>query len=492
MNRIALAAFVFVMAVGKAGAYGPVAHEIVGGIADKLIANTPASRDLLALTDGMTLERVSTIPDEIKAWDRDGPDDPNTYPSYPEHRKIDNQLREFWRANPPTHDAKSPMPSHHWFHYTDVPALNSHKYADGKTGRSQWDIVHMIAYCVGVLRGEVAENNERKITKSLAIILITHFAADIHEPLHVGAEYFDESGRAVDPDKGQPGLPDEGGNTIMLRLHRGTPEALAKRGLKLHGFWDGEAVLANLPGVSSFPSKEQHYRALEKAKRGLIDQMVKTEPSSWRVAANVALAQYPEQWADDIMPIAREAHERLRFFNVRPQVDQDRTVAGGIAEEKAPNDRIVYADWAAGIVRGELHKAGWRLADLLSQALTTGSTTSRTETPPPAGTPTPSVAATPNAAVSTMPMPSPPAATESEFGDYPANYKEIVTTWLEANGLGNAHIDWQGEPKPADVQIGPGQHVYGYSVIFNTADGTAAKTRSVIIRDGKIVERSGF
>src|SRR5438128_6076178 len=205
-------------------AYGPTGHEIVGGIADKLIANTPAAEKIYALTDGITLERASTIADEIKSWDKNGVDDLNAFPNYARNRKIDQQLREFWRTNPPAQDPKSPTPSHHWFHYTDVPVLNPQKYGDGKTGRSQWDVVHMISYCVDVLGGEIPENNPRKITKPVAVILLAHYVGDIHQPLHVGAEYFNQAGQAVDPDKNQPGTEDEGGNTLMLKLIRGTPE----------------------------------------------------------------------------------------------------------------------------------------------------------------------------------------------------------------------------------------------------------------------------
>ena len=146
-------------------AYGPTGHEIVGGIADKLVVNTPAGEKIYTLTDGITLERASVIADEIKAWDKNGVDDPNAFPHYPEHAKIDKQLRDFWRGNPPTQDSKSHAPSQHWFHYTDVPILNLEKYSDGETGRSQWDIVHMISYCVDVLRGEIPEDNPRKITR---------------------------------------------------------------------------------------------------------------------------------------------------------------------------------------------------------------------------------------------------------------------------------------------------------------------------------------
>src|SRR5258708_381691 len=77
-------------------AYGPTGHEIVGGIADKLIANTPAEQRIHALTDGITLERASTMADEIKSWDKNGVDDPKAFPHYSDHPKLDNQLRDFW------------------------------------------------------------------------------------------------------------------------------------------------------------------------------------------------------------------------------------------------------------------------------------------------------------------------------------------------------------------------------------------------------------
>ena len=368
-NPVILIIALALCAASSAFAYGPTGHEIVGGIADKLIANTPAAQKIYALADGITLERASVIADEIKSWDKNGVDGPNAFPHYAEHPKIDNQLRDFWRANPPTQDPKSPTPSHHWFHYTDVPVLDLEKYSDGKTGRAQWDIVHMISYCVDVLRGEIPENNPRKITKPVAMILLAHYVGDIHQPLHVGAEYFNQAGQAVDPDKNQPGTEDEGGNTLMLKLIRGAPEEMEHRGLRLHGFWDHDAVMANLPSLSPTLSKEERYQKIEQAKRKLIDRLVKEQPKNWRAPASVALKNYGEFWADDILPLAREAHERLRFMNVHETIDQERTVMAGDAREKHSSDRVDYADWTAYIVRDELHKAGWRLADLLAQAL---------------------------------------------------------------------------------------------------------------------------
>src|SRR5256714_112277 len=327
-------------------AYGPTGHEIVGGIADKVIAKTPAAEKIYALTNGITLERASTIADEIKAWDKNGVDDPKAFPNYREHPKIDNQLREFWRANPPTQDSASAIPSHHWFHYTDVPVLNPEKYSEGKTGRIQWDIVHMIAYCVDVLRGEVPENNPRKITKPVAVILLAHYVGDIHQPLHVGAEYFNHAGQAVDPDKGQAGVEDEGGNTLILRLFHGTPEQMGKRGLKLHGFWDNDAVMANLPSLPADLSREERFKLIEPPKQKIINRLAKEEPKSWRAPANVALKNYGEFWADDILPLAREAHERLQFINVHETTDQGRTVMAGDAREKNAADRTGHSEWS--------------------------------------------------------------------------------------------------------------------------------------------------
>src|SRR5205809_7848133 len=88
-------------------AYGPVGHEIVGAIADERLANTPTAAKVYLLLDGLTLEKAAVIADEIKGWDSKGVDDPRSF-HYSAHRNIDRQLRDFWRANQPTHDPNSP------------------------------------------------------------------------------------------------------------------------------------------------------------------------------------------------------------------------------------------------------------------------------------------------------------------------------------------------------------------------------------------------
>ena len=367
--RISILFLAFALLSGNSlKAYGPAGHEIVGAIADERLAGTETGRQVTALLDGIPLRKAAVIADEIKGWDKNGADDPKSF-HYSRHPRIDAQLRDFWRANPPTHDPNSPAPSHHWFHYTDVPVIRAEKYGDGKAGRNKWDIVHMIPYCVDVLRGRIPEQNDRKITKPVAIILLAHFVGDIHQPLHVGAEYFNAAGNAVDPDTEKSALADEGGNTVTLQLN---DEPSRRRGVhkkKFHGFWDLDAVYALLPSPPETMPKEERRQVMEVAEKKLAHKMATEEPKNWKLPSDIPLDKYAEAWADEILPVAREAHERIAFTHVAALQEEDRVVAAGEAEEKPGSNPGAYRKWATETVREELHKAGWRLADLLEKSL---------------------------------------------------------------------------------------------------------------------------
>ena len=111
-HRGILVAFVFVAFRASIFAYGPLGHEIVGAIADQRLANTPTAAKVYSLLGGLKLEKAALIADEIKGWDKKGADDPRSF-HYSRHRNIDRQLRDFWRANQPTHDTNPTAPSHH-------------------------------------------------------------------------------------------------------------------------------------------------------------------------------------------------------------------------------------------------------------------------------------------------------------------------------------------------------------------------------------------
>jgi hypothetical protein len=187
--------------------------------------------------------------------------------------------------------------------------------------------------------------------------------------LHVGADYFDAQGRPTDPDKTKSVLADEGGNTFALELSDEPPRRRGIRKKKFHGFWDYDAVNALFPQVPGRLPKKELEVQINPLKQQLVHEMATQEPHNWQVPSNVSIDSYAEIWADEILPIAREAHARLEFRNVKPLLDGDRVVAMGEAIEKPTSDRTLYRAWATGVVRDELHKAGWRLADLLQKIL---------------------------------------------------------------------------------------------------------------------------
>ena len=349
-------------------AYGPIGHQIVGGIADERLKNTPEGRQLRDLLQGISLRKAAVIPDEIKAWDKKSPDDPKAL-RYRRTPQVDADLSAFWKANPPTKEDNSPVPSHHWFHYTDVPLVRPEKYEDGDAGRSKWDIVHMTAYCVDVLRGRIPEENERKITKRVAVILLAHFLGDIHQPLHVGAHYFDKDGTVVDPAKVKDALVDDGGNTLNLELNDDPPRGRGMHKRKFHAFWDGETVWGLLPNVPEETGKDERKDIIDAAINGLIRDMAAQEPRNWKMPNDIDPARYAQGWANEILPIAREAHQRLEIKGVAPLADENRVVAAGEILEKPGAPPGEYRKWAVEIVREELQKAGWRLADLLEKSL---------------------------------------------------------------------------------------------------------------------------
>ena len=331
--------------------YGPRGHGLVGAIADRRVAkNTSVKAKVNQLLDGLTLQRVATLPDEIKTWDRN----PNGF-HLTGHQGLEDQLRAFVAANPnPKPGQSNPpgVPSHHEFHFTDVPVFGNEQYSPGDVGRSQFDIVHMIPFCIRVLRGDEPENNPRAITKSVALILLVHYLGDIHQPLHVGAEYFDAQGNPFDPSTANPGFADQGGGKLTLFTF---VSGKLKSAGGFHSYWDGQTV----------------QNAFGKANDLTIAKgLARKEPTNWKLTG--AVDTWAEQLANEIIPIAREAHTMLEFTNIKitagstPGKDD---IKSGRASEKTKSGGMFYANWAAATVKTEIHKGGWRLAALLEEIL---------------------------------------------------------------------------------------------------------------------------
>jgi hypothetical protein len=91
------------------------------------------------------------------------------------------------------------------------------------------------------------------------------------------------------------------------------------------------------------------------------------EPANWQLPAAVSVEEWSIKWADEILPIAREAHDRLDFTHIR--LNEMRKTATGQAIERPQPGGTSYQDWAGKVVRDEIHKAGWRLAALLQNVI---------------------------------------------------------------------------------------------------------------------------
>ena len=91
---IQLATLLFVASVSTSFAYGPLGHEIVGAIADRKLAGTSSAEKIKVLLDGIPLERASLIADDIKSWDKRGPDDAHGI-HFRDHPKIEQELHDF-------------------------------------------------------------------------------------------------------------------------------------------------------------------------------------------------------------------------------------------------------------------------------------------------------------------------------------------------------------------------------------------------------------
>ncbi|MFL6214611.1 MAG: S1/P1 nuclease [Blastocatellia bacterium] len=342
MKKIMVVLLSVLFCAGSVLGYGPRGHSLVGAIADRRLAkNKPVANQVKQLLDGMTLERAATLPDEIKSWDGCNRK-PSTNQIAPS-KKINDQLRAFWNANKCNSD-----PSHHEFHYTDVPVVGGEKYGDGQVGRNNFDIVKMIPFCVRVLKGQEPETNDRAITKAVAIILLAHYLGDIHQPLHVGAEYFNASLNPFEPKPTDLGFADQGGNKLTLFTIFGGK--LTSAG-KFHSYWDGQTV-DNAFGTASNATTAT--------------KLAKSEPANWKLTG--AAETWAEQLANEILPLAGQAHDRLVFKNIKAQAGAKDITSGRAEENKKPGEPF-YANWAAATVKTEIHKAGWRLAALLEDAL---------------------------------------------------------------------------------------------------------------------------
>ena len=346
---------------GKTYPYSHDGHYLVGAIADQMLAGTPTSVKVKRLLGNVSLATAATMPDEIKDWDPHGRQFGSPF-NVTNNKKLNSGLEAFLNANQTRPDCSGEL-LHHEYHFTDVQVFDPSTYSQGQVGTSGHDVVHMISFCIDVLSGRQSPNNPQKITQPVALVLLVHYVGDIHQPLHVGAEYFDQAGNPANPNHTTPFAADKGGNALAMELTN-LPDRHAMHPGNLHHYWDQNAVeTAMVSWAKQINSANPNPRpvTLNDVAKFLKNRL----PQGWTAEPNIDPATFAVNCANEILPIAQEAHKRLSFSGI---INNNGVsclqVKGGNASASTN-----YPAFAAAVVADEIQKGGHRLADLLQKIL---------------------------------------------------------------------------------------------------------------------------
>jgi hypothetical protein len=315
-----------VVALAPAHAWNPEGHRVVGALAGRLLAGSHAAAEVGSLLGSLSLADASVWADCVKGVDPDTLQyERGRYPECVvfETAQGEAEMVDFVRRNARNCVIKpGEEVCHRQYHYADV-AIQRDAYRPGLIGTRDDDVVAAIVATTRVLKGDPAPAPFRIAGKREALLLLTHYVGDIHQPLHVGAVYLDAQGNRVDPDTRpfEPGTATRGANSI--RVLPGTRQ-------NLHATWDA------IPRRMT----EEHLS------------------SAW-IAAAAAVPPtrgpelaWPAQWASESVREARLALDGLTFGPRQ----------GGHWTVRLPAG---YSRSMSARKKSELTRAGARLAQLL-------------------------------------------------------------------------------------------------------------------------------
>jgi hypothetical protein len=259
-------------------------------------------------------------------------------------------------------------PKHSEYHYTDVPFQLDH-YHDGAAGTADDDIVQTLKEAIAVLQGkDTPATNPHKFTKRQALILITHLAGDIVQPLHVGAAFVDKNGKFIVP-KTKAEIDEtvvfdsRGGNNFLMddaKIEQmsanlippgepkpekpGVPKALTK---PFHSYWDSTTVDYAFRRIRT-KTPEQFAQAAIDGKPNVTSNT--GDPVTW-----------PYQWADDTLAVSKIAFTGVSAGKIVPQVSKKGETYYTWTLE-VPSD---YPVPSSALAKTQMIKGGYNLAALL-------------------------------------------------------------------------------------------------------------------------------
>ena len=245
--------FWFCFFVGNSPAaygWGYQGHEIVGSIADALLSDN--AKNKVAQILGFSLKTTGPWADCVKSVIKqaDGTFQYTPDPQHPEYqipcvafaKSADevSRMEDYVGRNWATCDAKQHCAD--TYHFADVP-IERDGYSRSYVGTSDHDVVSAINAAITVLEGQPVPAPFNIKDQKEALLLLAHLVGDLHQPLHVGAIYLDETGQIVDPPAGDAEqMSTQGGNLILEghgNLHHDWDEIPASLGVDA-----SEALLA--------------------------------------------------------------------------------------------------------------------------------------------------------------------------------------------------------------------------------------------------------
>lgn len=344
MKLLALAAAALLLSHSQAHAFGAPGHQQVGAIADVLLKNTAAEKQVRRILGTLDLRSVAVWADCAKGTRPDNAGKfsyKRDFVKFPEcgvfvANDDDARFVSFVQRNwEQCGSATAAQHCHEQYHYADVSNLHF-DYKSGYAGTNGHDVTRAINAAVDYLRHRNAPWPFDFADEKEALMLLVHYVGDIHQPMHATAIYLDKQGNIVNPDSGQYDAATEtdGGNKLVDLADPAKPFAL-------HAQWD------IIP--ASMAANGSQVPALLKAAGEL--KPTPGDADNWAVV-----------WASDSVALAPKVFNRLSYSGqgtgTAPGVDLSaKWVVSGIdADYKALADQV-KAD--------QLARAGARLAQLL-------------------------------------------------------------------------------------------------------------------------------
>jgi hypothetical protein len=307
-----------------AWSWGGDGHRIVGAVADQVLASHPAAKaKVSALLNGRSLSEASVFADCAKGF------------MYC-HRAASDEERAYVAKNP----------DHHAYHYTDIP-IQQPRYNAGTAGTARDDVVQVIRYAVQMLRGTAPTDGPADLKPEEAVWVLAHLVGDIHQPLHVGAIYYDHACQnIVDPNVAGASLPHFGiGGAVLATT--GSNDFMISGTKNLHSYWDDSVVVGAMRLRRITPKAFDQFAA----------DIVAHPPVGWET--NGDMDDWSAAWASEIMPAAKDALDEVDIGEASQKTGQrGATCTADVSFDKS------YSDAANRVALTQLGKAGFRLAAL--------------------------------------------------------------------------------------------------------------------------------